>query len=50
MKATLGNTFHYAAEHWTSPTTLNPTDLTLADTDTKYDTFNTLDLTEIAAH
>jgi len=40
LKATAGTTFTYASTHWTSVTTLNPTDLTRNDADAKYDVMN----------
>ncbi len=40
MKATRGTTFQYSSSHWTSVTTLNPTDLTRNDADAKYHTMN----------
>lgn len=40
MKATRGTTFQYTSSHWTTVTTLNPTDTTLADGDAKFDTMN----------
>lgn len=40
MKATTGTTFNYSASYWTTANTLNPTDLTRANADAKYDVFN----------
>lgn len=40
MKATRGTTFNYDSAHWTTTTTLNPTDLTRNDADAKYHTMN----------
>lgn len=40
MKATTGTTFNYDSTHWTTTTTLNPTDLTRNNADAKYDTMN----------
>lgn len=40
MKATRGTTFQYTSTHWTTVTTLNPTDTTLNDGDAKYNTMN----------
>lgn len=40
LKATTGTTFNYASTHWTSVTTLNPTDLTRNNSDAKYDCMN----------
>jgi hypothetical protein len=40
MKATRGTTFNYDANYWTTSNTLNPSDLTRADADAKYDAMN----------
>jgi hypothetical protein len=40
MKATRGTTFQYSSSHWTSVTTLNPTDNTQNDGDAKFNTMN----------
>lgn len=40
MKATRGTTFPYASPHWTSITTLNPSDTTRSDADAKFNTMN----------
>lgn len=40
MKATRGATFQYDSVHWTTNTTLNPTDLTRNDADAKYNVMN----------
>lgn len=40
LKATRGTTFGYSSSHWTSVTTLNPTDLTRNDADAKYHCMN----------
>ena len=40
MKATSGRTFEYFSPHWTTATTLNPSDTTRNDADAKFDTFN----------
>lgn len=40
MKATRGTTFQYASSHWTTVTTLNPTDYTRNNADAKFDTMN----------
>jgi hypothetical protein len=40
MKATRGTTFQYSSAHWTTVSTLNPTDNTRNDGDAKYHTMN----------
>jgi hypothetical protein len=40
LKATTGATFTYSSTHWTTVTTLNPTDLTRNNSDAKYDCMN----------
>jgi hypothetical protein len=40
MKATQGTTFQYSSTHWTTASTLNPTDTTRNNADAKYNTFN----------
>lgn len=40
FKATTGSTFTYSSSHWTSATTLNPTDTTRNNADAKFDSFN----------
>ena len=40
MKATKGTTFQYSSTHWTTTSTLNPTDTTREDGDAKYNVFN----------
>lgn len=40
MKATRGTTFQYSSTHWTTVTTVTPTDTTRDDADAKYDTMN----------
>jgi hypothetical protein len=40
LKATRGATFNYDSPHWTTMTTLNPTDLTRNDADAKYNVMN----------
>jgi len=40
MKATTGTTFNYNANYWTTANTLNPTDLSRANADAKFDTMN----------
>lgn len=40
MKATTGTTFSYGSTHWTTTSTLNPTDTTRGNADAKFDTMN----------
>ena len=40
MKATRGTTFNYDSSHWTTATTLNPTDTTRNDADAKFHSMN----------
>jgi hypothetical protein len=40
MKATTGTTFQYSSAHWTTNTTLNPTDNTRNNADAKFNTMN----------
>ena len=40
MKATRATTFSYSSTHWTTTSTLNPTDYTRNDADAKYDVMN----------
>ena len=40
MKATTGATFQYSSTHWTTVTTLNPTDNTRNNADAKFHTMN----------
>jgi hypothetical protein len=40
MKATRGGTFIYTSSHWTTATTLNPTDTTRNDADAKFHSMN----------
>jgi hypothetical protein len=40
LKATQGNTFQYSSSHWTSVTTLNPSDNTRNNADAKFNTMN----------
>ena len=49
MKATRGTTFQHASTHWTTTSTLNPTDLTRNDADAKYDVFNYSNIKDIMA-
>lgn len=50
MKATQGETFAYDSPHWTTPTVLNPDDVTLNEGDAKYDAFNSMVIDEVMAH
>ena len=43
-------TFEYDADHWTAPTTLNPTDISLDNTDAKFAGFNNMLVTELLAN
>lgn len=49
MKATRGTTFSYSSAHWTTPSLLNNTDLTLDDGDAKYECMNHYLAKDIAA-
>ena len=49
LKATRGTTFQYDSAHWTTGSTLNAGDATLADTDAKFPAFNAMECTEIIA-
>lgn len=40
MKATTGTTFQFSSTHWTTATTLNPTDATRNNADAKFDIMN----------
>jgi len=40
IKGTKGDTFKYKSSHWTTATTLNPTDTTRNDGDAKFNVFN----------
>ena len=49
LKATRGTTFNYDATYWTTANTLNPTDVTLTDSDAKYDVMNGFEAKDIMA-
>lgn len=49
MKATTGTTFVFTSTHWTTVTTLNPTDTTRANADAKFNTMNYFAATDIMA-
>ena len=49
MKATRNTTFSYSSSHWTSTSTLNPSDTTRNDADAKYHIFNTYIGTQVMA-
>lgn len=49
MKATRGTTFNFDSSHWTTTTTLNPTDNTRNDADAKFNTMNYFQCKDILA-
>ena len=49
MKATRGTTFYYDSSHWTTATTLNPSDNTRNDADAKFHTMNYYQCKDILA-
>jgi hypothetical protein len=49
LKATQGTTFQYSSSHWTTASTLNPTDTTRSDADAKYDSFNYCKVKDVMA-
>jgi hypothetical protein len=49
LKATQGTTFQYSSTHWTTASTLNPTDTTRIDADAKYDSFNYCKVKDVMA-
>lgn len=49
LKATIGTTFNYEATYWTSANTLNATDVTLTDSDAKYDVMNGFEAKDMMA-
>lgn len=49
MKATRGTTFPFSSTHWTTVTTLNPTNANRADGDAKFHTMNYYQATDIMA-
>lgn len=44
-----GDTFVYDSPYWETTLTLNPTDITLDDADSKYSEFNTAEITKLMA-
>lgn len=49
MKASLGSTFNFEANYWTTTNTLNSTDLTRNNADAKYDAFNFVPVIDVMA-
>jgi len=49
MKATTGSTFTYSSSHWTTVTTLNPTDTTQNDGDAKFHVMNYFPVSDMMA-
>ncbi len=49
MKGTRGTTFNYDSTHWTTTSTLNPTNANRDDGDAKYDTFNYQNINDVLA-
>jgi hypothetical protein len=49
MKATRSATFNYEANYWTTINTLNERDLTINDSDAKYDAFNHVPIKDVMA-
>jgi hypothetical protein len=49
LKATTGTTFQFSSAHWTTATTLNPTDTTRNNADAKFNTFNYFQSKDILA-
>lgn len=49
MKATRGTTFSYTSSYWTNSNTLNPSDVSRADADAKYEVMNTFEAADIMA-
>ena len=49
MKSTTSSTFNFEANYWTSINTLNPTDLTRNNSDSKYDVFNYTPIKDVMA-
>jgi hypothetical protein len=49
MKAAQGSTFNWGSTHWTTTSTLNPTDTTTTVTDAKFDVFNSVPVTDVMA-
>ena len=50
MKSTgSDDTFEYSSNYWTTTNTLNPEDTTLNDANSKYEPFNSLEITQLKA-
>jgi hypothetical protein len=49
MKAAQGSTFNWGSTHWTTTSTLNPTDTTTTVADAKFDVFNSVPVTDVMA-
>ena len=49
MKAAQGSTFNWNSTHWTTTSTLNPTDTTTTVADAKFDVFNSVPVTDVMA-
>jgi len=49
MKATRSDTFNYEANYWTTANTLNSSDLTINDSDAKYNVFNYIPIKDVMA-
>ena len=45
-----GNTFEYSAQHWTNPTTLHESDVSVDNADAKYAVWNDMLVTELLAN
>jgi hypothetical protein len=49
MKAAQGSTFNWGSTHWTTTSTLNPSDTTTTVADAKFDVFNSVPVTDVMA-
>jgi hypothetical protein len=49
MKAAQGSTFNWGSTHWTTTSTLNPTDTTTTVADAKFDVFNSVPVNDVMA-
>jgi hypothetical protein len=49
MKAAQGSTFNWNSTHWTTTSTLNPTDTTTTLSDAKFDVFNSVPVNDVMA-
>jgi hypothetical protein len=49
MKAAQGSTFNWGSTHWTTTSTLNPTDTTTTVADAKFDVFNSVAVNDVMA-